>query len=63
MFSLLTIYKNYTTLEKEYEALAEENKALKSEKVKHIQTNDELQKKITENEEKTEKNTIVEIVE
>ena len=51
------------TLEKEYEALAEENKALKSEKVKHIQTIDELQKKVTEIEEKAEKNTTVELVE
>ena len=51
------------TLEKEYEALAEENKALKSEKVNHIQTIDKLQKKITEMEEEAEKNTKVEIVE
>ena len=34
-------------LEKEYEALDEENKALKSERVKNIQTIDNLQNKIT----------------
>ena len=38
-------------LEKEYEVLAEENKALKSKRVKNIQTMDKLQKKIIEMEE------------